>query len=81
MFNYEYLVVGAGLFGSVFAYKARQAGKRVLIIDKRNQAGRRYCYQIKLLFQRAIRQIPDTSQAHWIAFNNCYSCSIELLPR
>ena len=32
---YDYLVVGAGLYGAVFAYEARQRGKRVLLIDKR----------------------------------------------
>ena len=33
---YDYLVVGAGLFGSVFAYEANKKGKKVLVIDKRN---------------------------------------------
>ena len=33
---YDYLVVGAGLFGSVFAYEAKQRGKEVLVIDKRD---------------------------------------------
>ena len=33
--KYDYLVVGAGLFGAVFAHEARQKGKRVLVIDKR----------------------------------------------
>lgn len=32
---YDYLIVGAGLFGSVFAHEAHKAGKRVLVIDKR----------------------------------------------
>ncbi len=32
---YDYLVVGAGLFGSIFAYEAKRAGKKVLVIDKR----------------------------------------------
>lgn len=35
MKKYDYLVVGAGLFGSVFAQQAHQKGKRVLVIDKR----------------------------------------------
>ena len=40
---YDYLVVGAGLFGSVFAHEAAKAGKKVLIIDKRgNIAGNVY---------------------------------------
>ncbi len=36
MKNYDYLVVGAGLFGATFAYEARQRGKSVLIIDRRD---------------------------------------------
>lgn len=36
---YDYLIVGAGLFGAVFAYEARQRGKRCLVIDKREHAG------------------------------------------
>lgn len=41
---YDYLVVGAGLYGAVFAYEARQRGKRVLLIDKRKHiAGNVYC--------------------------------------
>lgn len=34
--KYDYLVVGAGLFGAVFAYEANKKGKKVLVIDKRN---------------------------------------------
>lgn len=34
MKHYDYLIVGAGLFGSVFAHEAKQAGKRVLVVDK-----------------------------------------------
>ena len=34
--NYDYLIVGAGLFGAVFAHKAKQAGKSCLVIEKRN---------------------------------------------
>lgn len=33
---YDYLIVGAGLFGSVFAHETARAGKKVLVIDKRN---------------------------------------------
>ena len=32
---YDYLIVGAGLFGAVFAYEANKKGKKVLVIDKR----------------------------------------------
>ena len=36
---YDYLIVGAGLFGATFAYLARQQGKRCLVIDRREQLG------------------------------------------
>ena len=45
---YDYLIVGAGLFGSVFAHEARKAGKRCLVIDKRNHTGGNiYCEQVE----------------------------------
>lgn len=37
--KYDYLVVGAGLFGAVFARQAADAGKRVLVIDRRDHVG------------------------------------------
>ena len=37
--KYDYLIVGAGLFGAVFARQAADVGKRVLVIDKRNHIG------------------------------------------
>lgn len=41
---YNYLIVGAGLFGAVFAKEAREAGKRCLVIDKRpHTGGNVYC--------------------------------------
>lgn len=36
---YHYLIVGSGLFGATFAYLAKQAGKKCLVIDKRPQLG------------------------------------------
>lgn len=33
--KYDYLIVGAGLFGAVFAHEAKIHGKRVLVIDRR----------------------------------------------
>ena len=35
MKQYDYLIVGAGLYGAVFAHEAKKAGKRCLVIDKR----------------------------------------------
>lgn len=45
---YDYLVVGAGLYGSTFAYEATKRGKKVLVIDKRNYIGGNiYCENIE----------------------------------
>lgn len=45
---YDYLIVGAGLFGAVFARQAADAGKKVLVIDKRpNIAGNVYTEDIE----------------------------------
>ena len=45
---YDYLIVGAGLCGAMIAYKARQAGKRVLVVDKRpHTGGNLYCEEIE----------------------------------
>ncbi len=46
--KYEYLVVGAGLFGAVFAYEAKKRGKSCLVIDKRQHIGGNvYCEEIE----------------------------------
>lgn len=37
--KYDYLIVGSGLFGATFAYRANNQGKRCLVIDKRNHLG------------------------------------------
>ena len=48
MSKFDYLIVGAGLFGSVFAYEATQRGKKCLVIDKRNHiAGNIYTEKIE----------------------------------
>ena len=45
---YDYLIVGAGLFGAVFAREAVKAGKKVLVIDKRpNIAGNVYTEEME----------------------------------
>ncbi len=46
--RYDYLVVGAGLFGAVFASEMKKVGKKCLVIDKRNHiAGNIYTEQVK----------------------------------
>ena len=48
MQHYDYLIVGSGLYGSTFAYKAKQAGKTCLVIDKRSHAGGNvYCEKVE----------------------------------
>ncbi|MEG1338883.1 UDP-galactopyranose mutase [Cetobacterium sp.] len=48
MKKYDYLIVGAGLFGSIFAYEANKRGKKCLIIDKRDHIGGNiYCKNIE----------------------------------
>ena len=45
---YDYLVVGAGLYGAVFAHEAKKAGKKVLVIDRRpNIAGNVYTKEVE----------------------------------
>ena len=47
MKKYDYLVVGAGLFGSTFAYEMSKRGKKVLVIERRNHIGGNiYCENI-----------------------------------
>lgn len=44
--KYDYLIVGAGLFGATFAWRASRAGKKCLVIDRRQHAGgNTYCQQ------------------------------------
>lgn len=63
--QYDYLIVGAGLFGSVFAYEASQAGKHCLVIDKRQNTGGNIfarmwmvfmCINMVLIFSTPIRR-------------------------
>ena len=46
--KYDYLIVGAGPFGAVFAYEATKRGKKCLVIDKRNHiGGNMYCEKVE----------------------------------
>ena len=48
MKQFDYLIVGSGLFGATFAYRAKQAGKKCLVIDKRpHLGGNVYCENIE----------------------------------
>ena len=47
MTKYDYLVVGAGLFGATFAYEAAKRGKKVKVIEKRDHiAGNIYTKEV-----------------------------------
>ena len=47
MKQYDYLIVGSGLFGAVFAHEAKKRGKKCIVIEKRNHAGGNvYCGNI-----------------------------------
>ncbi|MCQ2310705.1 MAG: UDP-galactopyranose mutase [Paludibacteraceae bacterium] len=47
MKQYDYLIVGSGLFGAVMAYRLKQAGKKCLVVDKRNHIGGNiYCEDV-----------------------------------
>lgn len=46
--KYDYLIVGSGLFGATFAYRATKAGKKCLVIDKRpHLGGNVYCENVE----------------------------------
>lgn len=46
--KFDYFVVGSGLFGATFAYRAKQLGKKCLVIDKRSHLGGNvYCEKIE----------------------------------
>ena len=47
MQQYDYLIVGAGLFGAAFAYRAKRMGRKCLVIDKRTHlGGNLYCEHV-----------------------------------
>lgn len=48
MAHYDYLIVGSGLYGATFAYRAKQMGKKCLVIDKLpHLGGNVYCEQVE----------------------------------
>lgn len=48
LYMYDYLIVGAGLFGATFAYEAKKRGKKCLVVDRRNHIGGNiYCENVE----------------------------------
>ena len=81
--KYDYLIVGTGLFGATFAYRATQAGKRCLMIEKRPHVGGNvYCERIEginvhkygaHIFHTSSKQVWDfvTSLVEFNRYTNC----------
>ena len=67
---YDYLVVGSGLYGAIFAHEAKKAGKSVLVVDKRpNIAGNIYTEKqeginVQSLFQDVPNLLPYPAAQH-----------------
>ncbi len=73
MKKYDYLIVGAGLYGAVFAERAKQAGKTCLVIDKRNHiAGNIYTYECEGInvHQYGAHIFHTNNKAVWDYVNN-----------
>ena len=82
---YDYLIVGSGLYGATFAYKARQAGKRCLVIERRQHTGGNvYCEDVEgIHVHRYGAHIFHTSnRATWdfvnslVPFNRYTNCPV-----
>lgn len=85
MRQYDYLIVGSGLFGAAFAFFAKQQGKRILVIDKRPHAGGNvYCEQIEginvhkygaHIFHTSNKRVWDFVNG-FVAFNRYTNCPV-----
>lgn len=83
--KYDYIIVGAGLFGSVFAHEITKIGKTCLVIEKRNHIGGNcYTYEIDNInihnygphiFHTSDKQIWDYIN-QFAEFNNYINCTI-----
>lgn len=85
MKRYDYLIVGAGLFGAVFAHEAHKAGKRCLVIDRRpHLGGNVYCEHVEginvhrygaHIFHTANKQVWEYVNA-LVEFNRYINCPV-----
>lgn len=85
MKKYDYLIVGAGLFGSIFAYEANKRGKKCLVIDKRNHIGGNiYCENIEginvhkygaHIFHTSNKEVWDYVNS-FVEFNRYTNCPV-----
>ncbi|MBD5387041.1 UDP-galactopyranose mutase [bacterium] len=86
---YDYLIVGSGLFGATFAYLAKKAGKRCLVIDKRQHSGGNiYCEEIDginvhkygaHIFHTSDKEIWDFVNSI-VPFNRYTNCPVAQAP-
>ena len=82
---YDYLIVGAGLFGAVFAHQAHKAGKRCLVIDRRpHLGGNVYCERVEginvhrygaHIFHTSNKQVWDFVNS-LVEFNRYTNCPV-----
>lgn len=85
MKKYDYLIVGAGIFGSIFAYEANKKGKKCLVIDKRSHIGGNiYCENIEginvhkygaHIFHTSNKEVWDYVNS-FVEFNRYTNCPI-----
>ncbi len=83
--KYDYFIVGSGLFGTTFAYRAKQAGKSCLVIDKRpHLGGNIFCEQIEginvhkycaHIFHTANKEVWDFVNS-LVSFNRYTNCPV-----
>ena len=83
--KYDYLIVGAGLFGSVFAHEAKKRGKKCLVIDKRDHvAGNIYTEEVcginvhkygAHIFHTSDKAVWDYVNS-FVEFNNYINCPV-----
>lgn len=89
MNKYDYLIVGSGLFGAVFAYRAGKAGKRCLVIDRRSHAGGNvYCENVEginvhkygaHIFHTSDKEVWDFVNG-LVPFNRYTNCPVAKAP-
>lgn len=72
--KYDYLIVGSGLYGATFAYRAKQMGKKCLVIDKRpHLGGNIYCENVEgINVHKYGAHIFHTSNKHVWDFVNSF---------
>lgn len=87
--KYDYLIVGAGLYGATFAHFATQEGKRCLVIDKRPHAGGNiYCSEVEGInvHQYGAHIFHTSDRKVWefvnsiVPFNRYTNCPVAVAP-